>query len=183
MGCDIHGYLELRRSSREDAYWWTVCSIPDDRTYDLFGILAGVRNYVHAIPISKPKGLPVKPSFTAKEDIERWDADGHSHSWLTWNEIKEYDWDQESQDGRISTIDLATGKEVSKASYTGLQDLSEEEVRERGFELKFLTRTTKELVPFMWRGFFEFMRHIAEGDGEAKGYGGENVRIVFWFDN
>ena len=181
MGCDIHGHLEINwgRSKR----WWHVCNIPDDRNYDLFGIFAGVRNYVNAIPISERKGIPDNSSYVVNYDLEKWTDDGHSYSWLTWKEIKEYDWDQKFIDGRISTIDLSTGKETSKASYTHLQDISEEEVREIGFELKYLERTARDLIPFIWRGFFGFMRHLAEGDDEAKGYGEENVRIVFWFDN
>ncbi len=40
MGCDIYGHLEVCWGKSKS--WWDVCNIPDDRTYDLFGILAGV---------------------------------------------------------------------------------------------------------------------------------------------
>ncbi len=181
MGCDIHGHLEVCWGKSKS--WWHVCNIPDDRNYDLFGVFAGVRNYVNAIPISEPKGLPDNIGFIVKRDVKRLGIDGHSHSWLTWKEIKEHDWDQTSIDGRVSTIKLSTGKEIGKASYTSLQDKPIEEVHESGFDLKHLERAAKDLVSFVWRGFFDFMRHLAEGDDGAEGYGEENVRIVFWFDN
>jgi len=181
MGCDIHGFLEYRYAN--DKSWWDMCTIPDDRNYDLFGILAGVRNYVNATPISKPKGIPEDASYRVKDGIKDWGVDGHSHSWLTWKEIKEYNWAEKYQDGRVSTIVINTGKELGKASYTSLQEESAEELAKRGIKLVYLERTAKDLIPFEWKGFFDYMRYLAEGDESTSGYGDENVRIVFWFDN
>jgi len=168
MGCDIHGYLEVKIKER----WNSIKEIPKDRAYDMFGILADVRNYVNAKPISGPKGVPEDASDFVAQEIVDWDIDGHSHSWLTWEEISKYDWEQKSLDERVSTIEKATGKELSKASYTYLQDKPDPR-----FELKHLERIMKELVPQSWKDFFDDMKDFAER------FGAENVRIVFWFDN
>ena len=173
MGCGIHGYLELVYS--ED-YVDGICNIPHGRAYDWFGIIAGVRNYANATPISEPRGLPDEVSWEMKDEVKGYGPDGHSHSWLSYKDFKEYDWDQVSLDGRVSTIDKETGKEKGKASYTWLQD-DPEKCEEMGVELKHLNRVAKDLVPYIWQGFLKFMEHLADK------YGDEKVRIVFFFDN
>ena len=84
----------------EDAEYTTNAPSPvNDRNYDLFGFLAGVRRdttpaltwlgiegwgdeYCHA------RGLPDDMAeFTAKE-WKDWDGDGHSAGWLTLAELK-----------------------------------------------------------------------------------------------
>ena len=173
MGCDIHGFLEIVTDYK---YADCVHGIPDDRSYDMFGLLAGVRNYADCKPISETRGLPEKLSWQAKESLEKWGLDAHSKSWLTVKDFKNHDWELESTDGRISTIDKETGKELSKSSYTHLMD-DPEEVKKRNVELKYLTRKAKDLIPFAWKCFIDYMKALAEK------YGDENVRIVFWFDN
>lgn len=168
MGCDIHGTLEVK----ENEEWKRICEIPDDRNYDWFGIIAGVRNYVNATPISHPKGIPLKVSKETRKLLESWDLDGHSHSYLTLAEIEAYDWEQIFHDGRISTVEKATGEEWSKASYTSPNFIN----RER-FELKYLDRVAKDLISPTWKKFLNKMRRL------SKKYGKENVRIVFFFDN
>ncbi len=131
MGCDIHLYLEKRifrfdDKNKENGIWvsadkWTVeewkVLYPEDyennfsvnyndriysgRNYDLFAILADVRNGRGFAgvktregfnPISYPKGLPDDISTEVKREAESWGADGHSHSWLTLKELLDYDW-------------------------------------------------------------------------------------------
>lgn len=48
------------------------------RHYNFFAALAGVRG-----PGPHPKGLPEDVSPYVKEEAERWDGDGHSHSWYS----------------------------------------------------------------------------------------------------
>lgn len=125
MGCDIHLYAE----KRVDGAWQSAdawepneyydpedpdseekpLAIPyrkrfyDSRNYDLFAMLANVRNgYRFAgcdtgdgfVPICEPKGLPDDVSPQVKADSDRWGSDGHSHSWLTVAELMAYDWTQ-----------------------------------------------------------------------------------------
>lgn len=58
------------------------------RHYDLFAVLAGVRNYGdRQLPISSPRGLPPDVSSLIQKASDRWDSDGHSHSYLTLREL------------------------------------------------------------------------------------------------
>lgn len=88
MGCDIHLYVEVR----EDGQWVNkpLRHTYDGRNYNLFAILAGVRNRHDILPISDPRGLP--PDVSKEVEGE---ADGdHSHSWLTLAELMAFDWTQ-----------------------------------------------------------------------------------------
>lgn len=111
MGTDIHVATEAKTNGKwvcldrfkiEDDGWCHQCFTAVDigRDYDVFAILAGVRNGSGfagcdtgdaVIPISEPKGIPedVSPEIQAWSD--RWGADGHSHSWLTTSEIIAHD--------------------------------------------------------------------------------------------
>lgn len=120
MGCDIHLYVE----KRVDGKWvtadtWEVDednpgrkSIPwrghyySGRNYDLFAILADVRNGVGFAgcdtgdgfnPISPPKGLPEDVCDEIRSESNYWDSDGHSHSWHTLADILSYDWTQRTK--------------------------------------------------------------------------------------
>lgn len=128
MGCDIHIYVE----KKEDGRWIPVDDWVQDeygisyvpyqkqiyygRNYDLFAMLADVRNgYGFAgvdtgngfIPISLPKGLPDDVSDNIKNVSDSWGCDGHSHSWLTLKELIDYDWNQTTKHRGV----------VSKESY------------------------------------------------------------------
>ena len=85
MGCDIHLFVEHKRG---DA--WVSWGRESDvcRDYDLFAKMANVRNYNGVEPISKPRGLPSDVSKTVAGISEAWDVDGHSHSWLTLDEVR-----------------------------------------------------------------------------------------------
>ncbi|MGO0309572.1 hypothetical protein ACTL6P_23850 [Endozoicomonas acroporae] len=119
MGTDIHAYAEFRNNVGQ----WE--EIPDykpfsDRDYDVFSLFAGVRfrnDYVGQFvswgnggiwtgrrvtpyPIDQPRGLPndVSPSVKARSD---WESDGHSHSWLSVEELTSYNYDKPLRDRNI----------------------------------------------------------------------------------
>lgn len=120
MGCDIHLTVEHRVNGvwinddlthDVDEYGNTnVHNRPayDDRVYsgrnyDLFSILADVRNgYGFAgvdtgegfKPIAAPKGVPDDASAIYREWVEQWSGDGHSHSYFTVADLMTYDWTQ-----------------------------------------------------------------------------------------
>lgn len=114
MGCDIHFYVERRegdhwvsadtwKKSDDLGEWWKADEFYDDRNYNLFAILADVRNGRGFAgiktgegfnPISEPRGLPDDASLEVKRCAEQWSGDGHSHSWLTVKEIMDFDWTQ-----------------------------------------------------------------------------------------
>lgn len=80
MGCDIHGWLEKKVRNK----WIGIAPLKGgtrDRNYERFGKLANVRT-----DGPEAKGLPLDISDSAGYDAECWDADGHSHSWLTLKE-------------------------------------------------------------------------------------------------
>lgn len=88
MGCDIHGHFEVKINGN-----WEHYTIPPiKRNYAAFEKLAGVRGSIDNA-ISPPKGLPDGLSLITKMDAEKWEADAHSHSWLSAEEFKGfYDW-------------------------------------------------------------------------------------------
>jgi hypothetical protein len=115
MGCDIHLYVEKRTDGKwvaqgnferdEDGYAQGGDRYYDGRNYDLFAILANVRNGRGFAgvktgdgfnPIAEPKGIPDDASAEIKEIAESWDCDGHSHSHFTIRELLDYDWTQEA---------------------------------------------------------------------------------------
>jgi hypothetical protein len=120
MGADIHLHVEIRKHGtfsipdRPDCPhpWEQIhrrIEIPglhdtrtidlgwgDSRNYDVFAMLADVRNG-HGFagidtgegftPIAPPRGLPEDASSTVLEESESWGVDGHSHSFFTLREL------------------------------------------------------------------------------------------------
>lgn len=111
MGCDIH--IALERLIDNGTSWEAQCQWDEgddylrqadsplriDRSYDLFAVLANVRNYCLAEPISQPRGLPDDVSTMVRRWSEYDDDELHSHSWLSLAELRAYDWSQRP-DGR-----------------------------------------------------------------------------------
>lgn len=116
MGCDIHFYVERRENNR-----WVSCdewvqdpdetnqTVPHEksfytgRNYDLFAILAGVRNGSGFAgvdtgdgfrPIVAPRGLPDDVTDLVRAVSDNCGVDGHSHSHVTVSELLAYDWTQ-----------------------------------------------------------------------------------------
>lgn len=91
MGTDIHPYVE----AQDDGGVWRYVpfiKLEINRNYDLFGILADVRNGAGLEPISEPRGLPkdVAPETKA---LYRDECD-YAESWVTLQELYDYDWSQ-----------------------------------------------------------------------------------------
>lgn len=110
MGCDIHAFSEKKINGK----WEFQKSINIDRNYDLFSILANVRNgYGFAgvktgegfAPISNSKGIPHDASSKYLTKCLEWEGDGHSHSWLTLKEKKDFDWGQITMKEGIISLD------------------------------------------------------------------------------
>jgi hypothetical protein len=101
MGTDIYFYVE---KLGEDGRWYEL----DDprgwyggRNYDLFAILANVRNGYAVAGIRTGDGFsPLGPRGLPRDVREELrgldDEDFHSQSWISLREILEYDWDQET---------------------------------------------------------------------------------------
>jgi len=89
MGCDIHAHTEIK----VDGEWLYFADNFITRNYTVFAKMAGVRNYDDIEPISEPRGLPDDISKMTRLHRDRWGVDGHSDSWLSFDEICELiDW-------------------------------------------------------------------------------------------
>lgn len=118
MGCDIHFFVETKQ---QDGSWkihgefeldgtsvddWLIQKdrpLYTGRCYNLFAILADVRNGRGFAgtktgegfnPISLPRGVPDDASKEYKAIVEQWGYDGHSHSYHTIRQLLDYDWTQ-----------------------------------------------------------------------------------------
>lgn len=118
MGCDIHLFVEKKAGDhwisvdqwtpgedggRGEAYVHYRNAYYSNRNYELFAILADVRNGTGFagidtgdgfVPIAMPKGLPFDLSPEVKREADSWEGDGHSHSWHTLEDLLEFDWTQ-----------------------------------------------------------------------------------------
>jgi len=84
MVCDIHVHAEIKI----DGKWEYYNQIDIGRDYTLFARMANVRNSCRTVePISNPRGLPEDASVTTKLESDSWCSDGHSHSWISLDEI------------------------------------------------------------------------------------------------
>lgn len=70
------------------------------RNYVLFSVLANVRNDPPALPfIDELRGIPDDASGEIQECYERWGQDAHSETWLTLDEILNWEhWDDPVRD-------------------------------------------------------------------------------------
>lgn len=131
MGCDIHNIFEYKTDdgtwkaiyipkskmlkADEERFAWAKEDCKDQgkpppkgallsysgRNYNLFAILADVRNgYGFAgvstgkgfEPLAPNRGIPEDASPEAKELSESWGIDGHSHTWISLKEILDTGW-------------------------------------------------------------------------------------------
>lgn len=158
MGCDIHCYAERKSKDgkweivgnvkKEEDGWVSIDYEPyHDRNYNLFAILANVRNGTAFAgcktgegfnSISNPKGVPSDASEEYASLSEQYDSDGHSHSYFTLRELLDYDWTQTTQ--LQGWVDMVTwekfslyGKKDFPQNYCGMisgnsiEHISEEE--------------------------------------------------------
>jgi hypothetical protein len=106
MGCDIHVYTE--QYDPRDNTWYTNDnfrlnrfygqfenqkeseheSVYHGRNYQLFGILAGVRD-TYVYPIVSPRGIPDDSCELIKKEFAYWGGDAHTPSYFTLHELKE----------------------------------------------------------------------------------------------
>ena len=83
MGCNIHLHTEVKI----DGAWHHYNCPSVDRNYQVFAKMAGVRSYGDIEPIALPRGTPSDASELTKFSCAYLGSDGHSHSWLSAEEI------------------------------------------------------------------------------------------------
>ncbi|WP_343743133.1 hypothetical protein [Herbaspirillum huttiense] len=196
MGCDIHAYKE----KLVDGKWvtadeWVPFDYGDEpedkgikvpweqrfteRDYQLFGLLSNGVRTEHEFSF-EPRGIPFNASKEVRDEIERWDCDGHSHSYLYLFELKEMRAHLDKEIILISGVmrneqwaQLKASIDAGSPNYELLFPYSHwcsDEVNYSPFEID---------VPaafYMGAGLDKLISHF-------DGVDGENQRLVFFFDN
>lgn len=195
MGCDIHIYTEKLIHKK----WYNIdhfkfrgfsndlndlinkklvtAHIYDRRDYNLFSVLANVRNNHTLNYISKPKGIPNNISDVVLEKYNSWGSDAHSASYLSLSEIKSFlevnpkivvsGWVSPDLKKQI------TAGEIPKENMLDMYD----------FHHKLDNTSTRETF-FVKNTILDELIENIERRKEEEYIGlDENIRIVFWFDN
>ncbi len=198
MGCDKHLYVERRRNINNKDVWFNcdnwrlnpyhdeenepkyeIAHLYDDRNYRLFSVLAGVRNYSENEPIAQPRGLPSDVSDATKAQSDHWDGDGHTHSWFTLKEVKDYFAKHPKvKYSGIMTPENAAKVDAGEMPYAWCQGSTDTSLVHREWE--FEDRPLKRLISLIDERKRDEFRVFGDDEGlklDAK------IRIVFWFDN
>lgn len=198
MGCDIHAVVERKVTNRDEdgtpySSRWVSAGDPDfGRNYELFAVLADVRNYDDIQPVSEPKGLPSfkgrheeygwlqwhdydeKPSRLFEYHYEDNYEDAHSASWLSLAEIKAYDATQTVDDGRL-VVGRGDGGAVT-AVCRATTGAHEGPVGKRRI---FTWPGEGDDKPTVWDRLIAYMENVRTFHDLSD----EEVRLVFFFDN
>lgn len=207
MGCDIHVYTERkledgtwwccdhfklnpyykRNSTYPDEREWVVEPIFDDRHYELFATLAGVRNYNDITPIDEARGLPDDVSQKVKEESDWWGYDGHSRSWLYASEIFAHKAKRPfyKESGMVSPTDAFYLDELGTLPKEWCEWTSDESWVRREWLVPY--SVLDDLVTAIKRRMaeeFHIYDFYTEEEKEKKyNEHAKDFRIVFWFDN
>jgi hypothetical protein len=208
MGCDIHMYVEKKvkgigwvRWQRTDVEKHGEYSYVRDyyayskRNYRLFSILAGVRSEDRSVgPIVQPRGIPHDASREVKAEFELWDADGHSHSFLTLEELLKYDWSKPIKHQGLVEAEVYDAWKASdelwpsmwcKGASFGTKVTEQEYTEMKGRELPsekplFIHAEWETTAADSAREFYDtYLPRLQKLAGKNP----KNVRLVFWFDN
>jgi hypothetical protein len=153
----------------------------------MFGFLSGVRNYSKVTPISDPKGLPQDSEYLNKpseygyyikdmyygghipeQDRGRkytdilYDANYHSHSYLTLKELLDFDYSKTFEDRRTTKTEIrSNGGTLINGAHVCVEG----------------SGSTVTYRDYLGESFFECIYQLKMLGAP------EDVRIIFWFDN
>jgi len=85
MGCDIHIHAEIKIAGR----WEHYAQPKMERNYRAFEKLAGVRGE-KTNAMFPVRGMPWDASATTRFDCAHYGTDGHTHSWISADEIARF---------------------------------------------------------------------------------------------
>jgi hypothetical protein len=161
MGVDIDGWVEVRHVSADHrpwhrpADWIAVIAMGGlvSRNRDMFGCLFGVHNPSHFVPVAPNRGFPLDPSMVVQKAIAQLEP------LIASRDVHSASWLTWSE---IKQIDWNMPAEV-----TGPVGLSSvDRIAKR-----------RDALEWDWLLLFDLMRRV------ARDYGGDNVRLVVWFDS
>jgi hypothetical protein len=195
MGCDIHLYTEKLKSVNSVDKWvncdhwklnpyfgydeyeeeWELVSLYRGRNYGLFSLLAGVRGNDEICP---PKGLPDDVSDIIKKNSDRWGSDGHSHSYFTLAELKEY-YNNNSHTSHNGFLNERQIKQLDEDGITPYDwsEWSDPELKYREWKEDSPIKSLVESLDKRLREEFWIHKDDKRTDFDEK------IRVVFWFDN
>ena len=84
MGCDIHGFWEVKTKT---GAWIAFREVNDTRSYDWFGLIAGVRTGNRETCETAGRGIPDDVGAAWRDYCDRWGDNLHSKTWLYPDEI------------------------------------------------------------------------------------------------
>ncbi len=126
MGCNIHAFIEAKKRTKLFQKKWKLVDVypykkrnedggydhHSSRNYPLYAYMADVRNYAeNSVAIIPRRGVPKDASDTYREIVKYDGSDGHSHSWLSLDELRKIPWDRRYD---IGTSYETTLKKFSK---------------------------------------------------------------------
>lgn len=202
MGCDIHMYCEELTTLHGNKTWvnrdnWRLSEYYDlypdrepqyiveelhgSRNYRMFSALCGVRAQYDNFPkISEPRGIPEDSCKVIKEECDQWGYDGHSHSYVTLREVRDYVSKNESIacSGMLSksqAFDLDNFG-INPNSWCGWSSCGT--LVQRSWSINDPKCLDSLLEAMTGRFLYEWQDINKMSDEEL-----DNYRIVFWFDN
>jgi hypothetical protein len=198
VGTDIAGGVEIRPHGPGSPWLLADVSLKDlPRHYDAFGLLFGVRNFAGFDAVAPGRGLPddVSPELSG---LGLPGSEEHDHTWVSWAELARIDWNAQAPrvDDRIHEYQV-TGEGlrlVGKAGRHGnaWRAVAGESADPRGssypegtqwrsddriWRVERLSQGDVLRSDPQLRALFDTMRELAEL------HGGDNVRLVVWFDS
>jgi hypothetical protein len=191
MGCDIHILREKLVNDQwitgetwqepEDDWCVPATEVGGGRNYKLFYCLARVRGDLDDTSNTfRPRGLPLQPAPESAAYARVWGVDGHSHSYLYLFELEEL----------LASLKQSKIKVIGMKDLEGLQKLNDAIAAgdPNCWELLYpycaWTNSPKCVyfevdVP----GDFLVGEQLTKIINGLKEIGGDNQRVVFWFEN
>lgn len=187
---DIEYCKKRIEECKEPTYDWVY----GGRNYALFALLADVRNDYGITPIDEPRGIPEDISAEIKEKHEWWDFCGHSASWFTLSELKEFA--EKAKDYVV--VDCGY---VGKSEYAEFKENGRPSSWCKGVAGGCVVKICNEVMDDIYKDpdkgdkryytWVEWENNLLERTSllsiieklETLDAAPEDVRIVFWFDN
>lgn len=199
MGCDIHMFVEQRKKIKDAVKWvsgdyfkmnpfagerhenqYEILELHGNRNYSLFTTLAGVRDYGgKTIPVSDLKGMPDDACDFVNQSCEDWEGDGHSHSWLSLKEIREY----QTNSPKIAYSGLLSKEQLEKLDQGIIPNHWCQGTNQPDYERREWSVPNTVLIPLidkLQQRAYELLQYSGQDYNPEND---ENIRIVFWFDN
>lgn len=156
----------------------------EERPYNFFALLFGVRNYAGFSPVCGIRGIPDNASLLSREIFEAGRDRLHSPSWTSLSELKgiKFSKIREIDDPFPHYYRAGDGLEVSLVATDLTMEerkrLSKEKVLKKGPILAKIEKLRrKDILTKGWLVIVAMMEALAS----AYGQGEDSVRVVVWF--